>query len=123
MTTTEDGYAFSQEKKGDPRVTRIGQVCAEPMPTNCLLNILIGEMSIVGLRPHAVALNRCSNSISLRFSRTITPSLASPAGPRSTVIADRPAPSKRCKFEWDLEHIENWSFLLDIKIIIMTFFS
>src|SRR5262249_54496989 len=71
MTTIEDGDRFSEAIRNDPRVTRIGRIMRstniDELPQ--LLNVLRGEMSIVGPRPHATSQNAFYNKIIGRFSR------------------------------------------------------
>src|SRR5262249_49121397 len=59
MTTMEDGAAFSQAVRNDPRVTNIGRILRrssiDELPQ--IFNVLRGDMSIVGPRPHATAHN------------------------------------------------------------------
>jgi Undecaprenyl-phosphate glucose phosphotransferase len=127
MTTTEDGYAFSQAKKDDPRFTRIGQFLRrsniDELPQ--LLNVLIGEMSIVGPRPHPVALNRMFEEHISPFSRrhNVKPGITGWAQVNGYRGQTDTLEKMQRRFEYDLYYIENWSFLLDCKIIIMTLFS
>ena len=127
MTTTEDGYAFRQARRDDPRVTRVGQVLRrtniDELPQ--LLNVLTGEMSIVGPRPHPVALNRKFEEHISPFSRrhNVKPGITGWAQVNGHRGETDTLEKMRRRFECDLYYIENWSFLLDMKIILMTLFS
>src|SRR5690606_1240861 len=59
MTTADDGKVVVQAKKNDQRVTKVGAVLRatslDELPQ--FINVVLGEMSIVGPRPHAVAHN------------------------------------------------------------------
>ena len=127
MTTTEDGYAFDQVRRDDPRVTRVGQVLRrtniDELPQ--LFNVLTGEMSIVGPRPHPVALNWMFEEHISPFSRrhNVKPGITGWAQVNGHRGQTDTLEKMQRRFECDLYYIENWSFLLDIKIILMTLFS
>jgi exopolysaccharide biosynthesis polyprenyl glycosylphosphotransferase len=127
MTTTEDGDKFTQAVANDPRVTRVGRMLRR---TNIdelaqLFNVLSGEMSLVGPRPHATAHNMTFAGQLSRFScrHRVKPGITGWAqvngyrGPTDTVD------KMRRRLEHDLYYIENWSLLLDIEILIMTLFT
>jgi Undecaprenyl-phosphate glucose phosphotransferase len=124
MSTTEDAGNIRQATVGDPRVTEVGRVLRrtsiDELPQ--LLNVLRGEMSIVGPRPHAVAHNNQYESLigSYAFRHHVKPGITGWAqvnGYRGeTATVDR----MRGRVERDLWYIDNWSFWLDVKIILKT---
>jgi Undecaprenyl-phosphate glucose phosphotransferase len=127
MTTTEDGEAFRQAKKNDPRVTRVGRILRrsniDELPQ--LLNVLIGEMSLVGPRPHPVALNTTFERQISPFSRrhNVKPGITGWAQVNGYRGATDTLEKMQRRFEHDVYYIDNWSFVLDVKIILMTLFS
>jgi Undecaprenyl-phosphate glucose phosphotransferase len=127
MVSDADAVDFIPTKRGDARVTHVGRILRQ---TNIdelpqLLNVLIGNMSIVGPRPHATAHNAMFEDRILPFSRrhNIKPGITGWAqvnGHRGTT--DTLEKMQR-RVEHDLYYIDNWSFLLDLKIILLTLFS
>jgi exopolysaccharide biosynthesis polyprenyl glycosylphosphotransferase len=127
MSVIEDGDAFTQAKKNDQRITRVGRflrsTSIDELPQ--LINVLRGEMSLVGPRPHATAHNQeFERQISwLSRRHRVKPGITGWAqvngyrGPTDTLE------KMLRRVECDLYYIENWSLLLDIKILIMTVFS
>lgn len=105
----------------DDRVTRIGKLIRytkiDELPQ--LVNILKGEMSIVGPRPERPEMIRNAIqdvpefALRMKVKAGLT-GYAQVRGYYNTDFLD--------KLKWDLMYIENYSFLLDIKIIIMTLF-
>lgn len=112
--------ACAEADRTNPRVTRVGRVLRqtgiEELPQ--LFNVLRGEMSIVGPRPYAGRQHLVEYGL--------TP-LLNDFKPGMTGLAQ--ITEARAGFETTKQHInddmcyvENWSLLLDIKIILMTFF-
>jgi Undecaprenyl-phosphate glucose phosphotransferase len=127
MTTIEDGRHFKQAVKNDPRVTRLGCILRrtniDELPQ--LVNVLLGEMSIVGPRPHPIALNQAFAERISPFSRRhkVKPGITGWAQVNGYRGETDTIEKMRRRIECDLYYIDNWSFLLDIKIILMTLFS
>ncbi|HEY0648558.1 sugar transferase [Phenylobacterium sp.] len=121
MTVAEDGDAIQQATQGDRRVTALGAVLRkfsiDELPQ--LLNVLRGEMSLIGPRPHAVAHDEIWGEQAPGYSRRFRakPGLtgyAAVCGYRGEVrdlqaIIDR--------VQADNEYIDTWSFALDMKIL------
>jgi Undecaprenyl-phosphate glucose phosphotransferase len=127
MTELEDGDNFVQVVQNDERITRVGAVLRraniDELPQ--LINVLSGEMSIVGPRPHATAHNKLFEDKILLFSRrhVIKPGITGWAQVNGYRGATDTLEKMRRRVEHDLYYIDNWSFWFDLRIIIMTLFS
>jgi lipopolysaccharide/colanic/teichoic acid biosynthesis glycosyltransferase len=127
MRVTEDGGRFTQAVKNDPRVTRIGRILRrtniDELPQ--LLNILAGDMSVVGPRPHPIALNRQFEPRIVPLSRrhNVKPGLTGWAQVNGYRGETDTLEKMQQRVAHDLFYIDNWSFSLDVKIILMTLFS
>jgi putative colanic acid biosynthesis UDP-glucose lipid carrier transferase len=118
------GGGFLQCKKGDQRVTRIGRVLRkfsiDEMPQ--LINVLRGEMSLIGPRPHEIEHDKQLVSVFPRFMERYcaVPGITGWAqvkglrGPTSDISL------VEARFAADLEYVRNRSNLLDLKIILLT---
>jgi polysaccharide biosynthesis protein PslA len=124
MTTLDDGDQVKQACRNDPRVTRVGRVLRrwniDELPQ--LLNVLKGQMSIVGPRPHAVAHDRFFERRIERYARrlNVKPGITGWAqvnGFRGETDTDEKM-SQRVAH--DLHYIDNWSLPFDLYIIVLT---
>ncbi|HEY2047817.1 MAG TPA: sugar transferase [Caulobacteraceae bacterium] len=124
MRVTEDGPKIVQAVRDDDRITVVGRMIRrtsiDELPQ--LLNVLKGEMSLVGPRPHALAhdvyYGKEIPSYDGRFmAKPGLTGLAQVCGLRGRTedVADMAA-----RIDKDLEYIENWSVMLDIKILLRT---
>jgi Undecaprenyl-phosphate glucose phosphotransferase len=130
MTVLEDGETaatFRQAKTNDIRLTRLGRILRK---TNLdeltqLFNVLSGEMSIVGPRPHPLALNAIFRERIALFSRrhNVKPGLTGWAQVHGWRGETDTVEKMGQRIQHDLYYIEHWSFMMDIKIILMTLFS
>jgi Undecaprenyl-phosphate glucose phosphotransferase len=127
MTTLDDGLVVRQAVRNDPRLTRIGRWLrrwnVDEIPQ--LFNVLAGDMSLVGPRPHALAHDReYEHRISLYARRhNVKPGITGWAqinGFRGETDTEE---KMRMRVECDLFYIDNWSFWLDLKIIARTVLS
>ncbi|HUN51431.1 MAG TPA: undecaprenyl-phosphate glucose phosphotransferase [Candidatus Sulfotelmatobacter sp.] len=115
-----------QAKRNDPRVTRVGALLRrtsfDELPQ--LLNVLRGEMSLVGPRPHAVSHNvQFAAMVHEYFGRhRVKPGITGWAqvhGLRGEI--DNPE-KIRMRVQYDLYYIDNWSLLFDLSILLRTLF-
>lgn len=131
MTANTDSHRYSRlahidtrkdgplvKIKNDPRVTRVGRFIRkysiDELPQ--LFNVLIGNMSLVGPRPHLPE-EVANYKKHHRFVLTIKPGLSGLAQ-----ISGRSNLSFEEEVKLDRFYIENWSLFLDIKIILKTIF-
>jgi Undecaprenyl-phosphate glucose phosphotransferase len=127
MRTLDDGATIQQAQPDDPRLTRIGRWLrrwnVDEIPQ--LFNVLTGDMSLVGPRPHALSHDReYEQRISLYARRhNMKPGITGWAqihGYRGETDTDE---KMRKRVEYDLFYIDNWSLWLDLKIMARTVLS
>jgi Undecaprenyl-phosphate glucose phosphotransferase len=117
---------FRQARRDDPRVTRIGRILRrtniDELPQ--LLNVIRGDMSIVGPRPHAVSHNEMyDGQIARMFGRhNVKPGITGWAQVNGLRGETDTFEKMRARVEHDLYYIDNWSFAFDLKIVLMTLF-
>jgi len=124
MTCAEDGGEVRQASRWDARITRVGAVIRalsiDELPQLC--NVLRGDMSLVGPRPHAVrhdeAWDRAIPSYRQRF-RT-RPGLTGYAQVRGFRGEVRDLNDIIRRVEADNYYIENWSLKLELQILVRT---
>lgn len=127
MTVQEDGDAVSQVRRNDPRVTSIGRVLRatsiDELPQ--LINVLKGDMSLIGPRPHALAHDYQFQNIvgDYAFRHHVKPGLTGWAQCNGARGATPSVEEIARRVQLDLWYINNWSLLLDLQILIKTFFE
>jgi putative colanic acid biosynthesis UDP-glucose lipid carrier transferase len=113
--------------KNDKRITRVGaflrRSSLDELPQ--FFNVLIGNMSIVGPRPHINIqtkkyINEVENYLVRNSVKPGITGLAQISGYRGEVIKKSDIENR---VKLDVFYIENWSFFLDIKIVAQTFFN
>jgi putative colanic acid biosysnthesis UDP-glucose lipid carrier transferase len=124
MTVAEDGEDVRQAKRGDARVTRVGRflrkTSLDELPQ--LLNVLAGDMSLVGPRPHALVHNDYYSRMLENYAcrHRVKPGLTGWAqinGWRGETSAPE---DMEQRVRHDLEYIDNWSIWFDLKILFLT---
>lgn len=116
-----------QIRKNDPRVTKVGRIIRktsiDELPQ--FINVLKGEMSVVGPRPHMVShthmyAERIDKFMVRHFIKPGITGLAQVSGYRGEVEDDNHIINR---VKYDIFYLENWSLLMDIKIVFQTVFN
>jgi Undecaprenyl-phosphate glucose phosphotransferase len=127
MTTMDNGRTIQQATANDKRITRLGRILrrcnVDELPQ--LINVVRGDMSLVGPRPHAMAHDQhYMHNIALYARRhNVKPGITGWAqvnGYRGETDTEE---KMRARVEHDLTYIDNWSLWFDIKIMLLTVFS
>jgi undecaprenyl-phosphate galactose phosphotransferase/putative colanic acid biosynthesis UDP-glucose lipid carrier transferase len=124
MRAREDGVKIVQARKNDPRVTAVGRwlrgTSIDELPQ--LINVLKGEMSLVGPRPHAAAHNSQYEQIigNYAFRHHVKPGITGWAQVKGYRGETRALELMEKRIEHDLWYINNWSFWLDVSILLRT---
>jgi Undecaprenyl-phosphate glucose phosphotransferase len=124
MRLSEDGAVVPQARRDDERVTRVGKLLRrtsiDELPQ--LFNVLKGEMSLVGPRPHAVAHNQlyCERLDRYANRHCVKPGMTGWAQIHGFRGPTEDPEKMRKRVQMDLYYIENWSISLDLKIIALT---
>lgn len=115
---------YQQARKNDPRITKIGaflrKTNMDELPQ--FINVLLGSMSVVGPRPHPVPLNLLSKeSIENYMMRhLVKPGITGWAQVNGYRGETRAPILMKKRVEHDVWYLENWSFWLDLQIIVQT---
>jgi putative colanic acid biosynthesis UDP-glucose lipid carrier transferase len=124
MRVAEDGASVRQAVRDDARITRLGRflrrTSLDEFPQ--LVNVLIGDMSLVGPRPHAVAHDEEFGAVDARYpirarARPGMTGLAQVLGCRGPT---KTSEAIRQRTSCDVDYVEHWSFAHDIKILART---
>lgn len=127
MTVAEDGDTVAQATVGDRRITSVGgflrRNSLDELPQ--FFNALTGAMSVVGPRPHAVAHNEQYRSLiqGYMLRHKVKPGITGLAQINGFRGETDTLDKMEGRVHLDLRYIQNWSILLDLKIVFLTVFN
>ena len=123
-TEMSDATASKLVTKDDPRVTPVGRfirkTSLDELPQ--LINVLKGEMSLVGPRPHAVTHNLHYGQIvdGYKIRHKVKPGITGLAQISGCRGETSDTASMQRRIDHDVAYIRNWSWWLDLKILALT---
>jgi lipopolysaccharide/colanic/teichoic acid biosynthesis glycosyltransferase len=124
MKVMEDGSIVQQAKRDDSRVTRVGRwlrrTSIDELPQ--LINVLKGDMSLVGPRPHAIAHDEYYSQLVDNYNgrQAVKPGITGWAQINGARGETPEITDMRRRVEFDLWYIRHRSLRLDLKIIVLT---
>jgi Undecaprenyl-phosphate glucose phosphotransferase len=124
MSVIEDGGDVRQATTHDPRVTCVGRflrrTSLDELPQ--IWNVLCGDMSLVGPRPHAIVHDQKFGEMLEAYAgrHQMKPGVTGQAQVRGFRGETTTAESVEARVNQDLDYIRNWSLWLDLKIIVVT---
>ncbi|WP_281080988.1 undecaprenyl-phosphate glucose phosphotransferase [Klebsiella quasivariicola] len=127
MKVMENDSVVTQAKKHDVRVTTVGKylrkTSLDELPQ--FINVLMGNMSIVGPRPHAVAHNEQYRKLirGYMLRHKVKPGITGWAQINGWRGETDTIDKMEKRVEFDLEYIRSWSLFFDFKIIFLTIFK
>ena len=127
MTVQENGDVVTQARRGDARITRLGyflrKSSLDELPQ--LVNVLRGDMSLVGPRPHAVVHDDHYGALIATYAvrHHVKPGITGWAQINGCRGETREIDQMTARIDHDLWYIGNWSIWLDIRIIARTAFK
>ena len=122
-----DALADQQTTRGDPRITRIGatlrKLSIDELPQ--LINVLRGDMSLVGPRPHAPNTKAAGQLfadvvVNYALRHRVKPGITGWAQVNGWRGETTTVEDIQQRVEHDLHYIEHWSLMLDLKIMLLT---
>ena len=121
---TNDDADKQQATKGDPRITKVGafirKTSIDELPQ--FINVLLGDMSVVGPRPHMLKhteeYSRLIDKFMIRH--LVKPGITGWAQVSGYRGETKTLEDMEGRVQKDVWYIENWSFILDLKIIVKT---
>lgn len=127
MNLHKEQNVIKQATKSDPRITRFGQfirrTSLDELPQ--FINVLLGDMSIVGPRPHAIQHNEMYKDM-LEFymlRHRVKPGITGWAQIHGFRGETDTIDKMQKRVQFDLYYIQNWSLWMDIRIVIWTAFK
>lgn len=127
MTVAEDGDVVIQAKANDPRVTPVGRYLRrwnlDELPQ--LINVIKGDMSLIGPRPHALTHDREYERRIAFYARrhNIKPGITGWAQVNGFRGITDTEDKMRARLEHDLYYLDNWSVPFDLYILALTALS
>lgn len=124
MTVTEDGDRIRQATRNDLRITPVGRFLRrfsiDELPQ--LMNVMQGNMSLVGPRPHAVAHNEEYRKLIKGYMvrHKVPPGITGLAQINGCRGETAELEEMRARIEYDLDYLRHWSISLDLKILLKT---
>jgi putative colanic acid biosynthesis UDP-glucose lipid carrier transferase len=124
MMVTEDGPSVQQATRKDSRVTPFGRLLRrysiDELPQ--LFNVLRGNMSLVGPRPHAVAHNEQYRRLIKGYMvrHKVPPGITGLAQVNGCRGETSRLEDMSRRIEYDLDYLRNWSPTLDLRILVQT---
>jgi putative colanic acid biosynthesis UDP-glucose lipid carrier transferase len=125
--TLNDIADLYQVSKNDPRITKMGRfirkTSIDELPQ--FFNVFLGDMSVVGPRPHMVShtemyARKIDKFMVRHFIKPGITGLAQTKGFRGEVETDKDI---IYRVKYDIFYLENWSLLLDVKIVFLTIYN
>jgi len=125
MKVHSDGPGVVQQaSRNDSRITRVGaflrRTSLDELPQ--FLNVLLGQMSVVGPRPHAIEHDNLYKDLvdGYMYRYRIRPGITGWAQVNGYRGETRKVEKMEARVKFDLFYIQNWTFWFDIKIILIT---
>lgn len=126
MTPNPDAHLY-QATKEDERITRVGKIIRKTSMDELpqFINVLKGDMSVVGPRPHMVShthmyAERIDKFMVRHFIKPGITGLAQVSGYRGEVETDNDIINR---VKYDIFYLENWSLFLDLKVVFKTIYN
>jgi Undecaprenyl-phosphate glucose phosphotransferase len=121
---SDNGREFKQAKKNDPRITKFGRflrkTSLDEIPQ--FYNVFVGDMSVIGPRPHPIKLNYDFKPQITKFMlrHSVKPGITGLAQAKGYRGETNSLVSMKNRVKLDRFYVENWSLLFDLKIIVLT---
>jgi len=124
MKVMEDGDDVKQATKDDDRITKVGAILRktslDELPQ--LFNVVKGEMSLVGPRPHALKHDEYYSALIKDYAarHRVKPGMTGWAQVNGYRGETNEPGKMEARLRYDLDYIENWSLWFDLRILVLT---
>ncbi|MBB2145892.1 undecaprenyl-phosphate glucose phosphotransferase [Pedobacter sp. LMG 31464] len=124
MAVTENDSEYTQAKKGDARITRVGSflrsTSLDELPQ--FINVLLGDMSVVGPRPHPLLMNDYYQEVINKYMvrHFVKPGITGWAQVNGFRGETKEKEDMENRVKYDIYYLENWTAMFDVRIVFMT---